>query len=209
MLLGYLAYQVITSLPLQIIKEWSYIVGYAIDWALFIPWIRGETNLSNNPVLLGAYKTKLKVSDFLYYGTNIMKRGPNPILYGIIVVATILLIIAFKRSIREKKSLTGKTKAINSAKEKRLVPSVIAVCVIYIFTAGPRQMLFIIGLFDLRFINRGPYYIYAMVLFILLLAVNHSINIFVYLTMNSKFRGRFKVLFGFTRQCTIKVKPSE
>ena len=53
-------------------------------------------------------------------------------LYGTILIATILLIVVFKRSNQVRKSLTDKTKAGNSAKEKRLDQSVTAVCIIII-----------------------------------------------------------------------------
>ena len=123
----------------------------------------------------------------------------NPILYGTIVIATILLIIAFGRSIRERKSLTNKTKGGNSAKELRLVQSVIAVCVIFIVTSSLKNVVRIMDLINIRWRISPvyPYLPYIDELVDLREAVNHSINIFVYLVVNSKFRGRMKGVFGF------------
>ena len=45
-----------------------------------------------------------------------------------------------------------------------------------------------------------PYLPYIDRLVLFLEAINHSTNIFVYLSMNSKFRDRFKGLFGFKTQ---------
>ena len=40
----------------------------------------------------------------------------------------------------------------------------------------------------------------------LLEAFNHSINIFVYLSTNTKFRGRFKGLFGLTCERSVSAR---
>ena len=122
------------------------------------------------------------------------------VLFGIILVGTILLIILFKRSVNERISLMGDRKikkASNSAKETRLIKSVIAVCVIYILLSGNRHW------FDVMWLSHNldliPLYVqHALdLIFHLLDIFNHSINIFVYFYMNSEFRRSFIKLFCF------------
>ena len=133
-----------------------------------------------------------------FYGRLVMLKLINPLLYGTIAIATILLIMSFKRSLRERKSLTGKTKTSHSAREKRLIQSVIAVCVIFILTSSPINILRIGDVINDIWIN-PRLHTYMEGVGYVLEAFNHSINIFVYLLMNSKFRGRFKGMFGCAR----------
>ena len=125
----------------------------------------------------------------------------NVTLYGIIAVATILLIVVFKRSIRDRQSMLGKTTTNISAKETRLVQSVIVVCAIFIFTSGPVHFIEIMGSFGVRYDWRVSFVL--GIICQIAEAANHSINIFVYLAMNSKFRNTFKGSLGWTliRRC--------
>ena len=133
----------------------------------------------------------------------------NPILYGTIVTAAFLLIIAFRRSIRERKYLTDKTKAGNSDKERKLVQFVITVIIIFIVTSSPKIAIRIMDfIYAYRWIfgPAYPYFPYINRLVLFLEEIYHSINIFVYLSMNSKFRSRFQGLFGLKTQN--EAKPS-
>ena len=157
-----------------------------------------EWNFSYYRMLPNFKRKFIKLQNIDYYGRLVMVKMTNQILYGTIAIATILLIMAFKKSVRERKSLTGKTKTSHSAREKRLVQSVIAVCVIFILTSSPINIMRMEDVIsDKWFYN---YFVFGYVKRVssLLEAFNHSINIFVYLSTNTKFRGRFKGLFGLT-----------
>ena len=204
MILAYWIYVVMTILAFNVVKWWrmhvygdlsNYIIVYDKEW-----------NVSYYMMLPNITRKSIELRNIDFYGRLVMVKMTNQILYGIIAIATILLIMAFKRSVRERKSLTGKTKTSDSAREKRLVQSVIAVCVIFILTSSPINIMRIekvisdkwsYNLFLYPYVNRVSY---------LLEAFNHSINIFVYLSTNSKFRGRFKGLLGSTSVRSVSTK---
>ena len=123
----------------------------------------------------------------------------NMALYGIIIIETILLIFFFKLNMKSRKSLVGKKKERNSAKEKRLVKSVIGVCVFFIITSCPRNMdrLFALWPGALMTLNRHIRVLFPVLygLYQLLDGVNHSFNLFVYMAVNSSFRQSFLDLF--------------
>ena len=196
-ILGYLIYLVMTTLALNLLTWWRHLIttdrsnynrSYHKQWNMYISKML--------PDVQSKWMTITKIEDF---GRMAMVKMPNPILYGIITIATILLIIAFKRSIRERKSLAGKTKASNPAKGQRLVQSVIAVCVIFIATSSPKNIMSLLDAVSPGWFYNIHYGLYITNLGDLLEAINHSCNIFVYLSMNSKFIGRFKGLFGLRR----------
>ena len=116
----------------------------------------------------------------------------NNFLYGIVILETTLLIILFKRSVKDRKAMLGDKKPNDTVKEKRLVQSVIAVCAIYIVTAFPKTLLRMHTSLKL-----SPYLEYTTVQRSLEFfdLINHSINIFVYLKMNRRFRDKFITVF--------------
>ena len=205
MVLGYLVYLVMTTLAFNIISWWQHVISS--DRSNYhIVGYDTETNRSYYGMLPDVSKKFIQMIRIEETGRLVMLKMVNPILYGTILIGTILLIVAFKRSIQVRKSLTDKTKAGNSAKEKRLVQSVIAVCIIFIVTSGPKNLVTLMDTVGEDWLNYNNWWrrigsIYAEYideLAIFVEAVNHSINIFVYLSMNSKFRGRFKGLVGLT-----------
>ena len=207
MVLGYLVYLVMTALAFNIISWWWQHVISSDRSNYHIVGYDTETNRSYYGMLPDVSKKFIQMISIEEIGRLVMLNMVNPILYGTILIGTILLIVAFKKSIQVRKSLTDKTKAGNSAKEKRLVQSVIAVCIIFIVTSGPKNLVTLmdtVGKYWLNYNNwwrRSLGHIYDLYideLAIFVEAVNHSINIFVYLSMNSKFRGRFKGLVGLT-----------
>ena len=123
----------------------------------------------------------------------------NMALYGIIIIETILLIFFFKLNMKSRTSLVGKKKERNSAKEKRLVKSVIGVCVFFIITSCPRNMdrLYAVWPGALMAVNRHLLVLFPVLygLYQLLDGVNHSFNLFVYMAVNSRFRQSFLDLF--------------
>ena len=116
-------------------------------------------------------------------------------LYTIIVIGTTLLVILFKRSIRVRKSLIAKqsTKKM-SAKEAKLVQCVIAVCVIYIVCCTPLNVYDTIT--SLGLLQRIVPYLDRLAF--LARSVNHSVNIFAYLAINSSFRSQLWSLLCFS-----------
>ena len=121
----------------------------------------------------------------------------NYMLYTIIVIGTTLLVILFKRSIRVRKSLIAKqgTKKM-SAKEAKLVQCVIAVCVIYIVCCTPLNVYDTIK--SLGLLQRIRIVPYLDRLAFLARSVNHSVNIFAYLAINSSFRSQLWSLLCFS-----------
>ncbi|GFS15657.1 peptide receptor GPCR [Elysia marginata] len=125
---------------------------------------------------------------------------PNYVLYTAIVVGTVLLVAKFTQTIQVKKSLTGgQGPEKMSNKEKKLIKSVIAVCVIYITTCTPLNVydtLWYTNIIDHIFLLDRCLY--------LVRGLNHALNIFVYIAVNSNFRKEFKSMFCF---CCIDKGP--
>ena len=203
-ILGYWIYVVITILAFNVVKWWRlHVYG---DLSNFIIMYHKEWNVSYYMMLPNISRKSTKLQNIDFYGRLVMVKMTNQILYGTIAIATILLILAFKRSVRERKSLTGKTKTSYSAREKRLVQSVIAVCVIFILTSSPMNIMRIEEVISDKWDNNFFLFPYVNRVSSLLESFNHSINIFVYLSSNSKFRGRFKGLFGLTSVRSVSTK---
>ena len=150
---------------------------------------------------------KLDISNKVVGYTSVfIKAGPNVIMYSLLLLGSILFIIVFKRGIQARKSLTAKNKHSDSVKERRLMQSILVMCIIYIITSGPRTvnrvLQFIFNLVESDFediyfsVARQQYFI---VLQFMLQSINHSFNIFVYLSMNSKFRRIFCQMFCLKR----------
>ena len=141
-----------------------------------------------------------------WYTIVFVKAGPNFIMYSLLLLGSILFIIVFKRGIQARKSLTAKKNHSDSVKERRLMQSILVMCIIYIITSGPRtvnrvlQVIFNLVESDFEDIYysvaRQQYFI---VLQYMLQSINHSFNIFVYLSMNSKFRRLFCQMFCLKR----------
>ena len=142
----------------------------------------------------------------MWYTTVYVKSGSNFIMYSLLLLGSILFIIVFKRGIQARKSLTAKKKHSDSVKERRLMQSILVMCIIYIITSGPRTVNRILQLifnlvesdFEVMYysVARQQYFI---VLQFMLQSINHSFNIFVYLSMNSKFRRIFCQMFCLKR----------
>ena len=122
-------------------------------------------------------------------------------------MVTSLLVIASKRSVKERKSLMGGKKKTtgNQATERKLVLSVLAVCFIYIVLTGPKNLHGALAMpyfndYRASFMNEN-WFSFLTVQSDLL---NHSLNIFVHLSMNSKFRKIFIDLFCFKRNLKLE-----
>ena len=127
--------------------------------------------------------------------------GVNLFLYVLIIIATTLLIILFSRSNKQRNILMAKNKPEYSAKEAKVYKAVIVVCALYIFTAGPNNLLrmfLYLGFLERIIPDSGVsimIYLHFQYLFMVFHAVNHSVNIFVYLNFNSRFRIKFMEIF--------------
>ena len=142
----------------------------------------------------------------MWYTSVFIKGGPNFIMYSLLLLGSILFIIVFKRGIQARKSLTAKNKHSDSVKERRLMQSILVMCIIYIITSCPRTvnrvLIFIFNLVESDF--EDIYYSVALEQYFfvpqyMLQSINHSFNIFVYLSMNSKFRRLFCQMFCLKR----------
>ena len=139
------------------------------------------------------------------YTNGIVSTGCNMIMYALLLLGTTLFVICLTKGVQARKSLMAKKDGNDSAKERRLIKTVIVVCIIYIITAGPislnRALLYLVDaaretwvyiLIKYEQISFNPYYRISLNL---LQNINHCFNIFVYLPMNSKFRRIFCQMF--------------
>ena len=185
LIVGYLPFQ-LTAASVFLIKETvliTIIESYSPSY------------LERSDCLLKNFRFILIVMDSVRLSINIV---PNAIIYILLLVGTILFLVVFKRSIQARKSLTATKKQSDSAKEKRLMQSVLVVCVIYILTSGPRTIEKMISTGSNLFANINllvhiPSYVKYV--FLVLQAINHLFNIFVYLAINSTFRKIFCKIF--------------
>ena len=174
---AFLSYVVLYQLNFRIVADPA---SYFVDNATRLKWIPSVLNKSRF-LIITLFRTQLVA---LYLSNNF--------LYGIVILETTLLIIIFKRSVKDRKAMLGDKKPNDTAKEKRLIQSVIAVCAIYIVTAFPKTLLRVN--YSLRF---SPYLSLTTIQRTLEFfdLINHSVNIFVYLKMNRRFRDKFISLF--------------
>ena len=149
-------------------------------------------------------KQKVEIADQVrYYTAAIAIIAPNVIMYALLLLGTILFVIVFKRSIQARKSLTAKTKPGDSARERKLMRSVLAVCILYTITSAPKSVdrvfenLFLAS--DTSKASSNYFSITTLASFTvpinILQSINHCFNIFVYMSMNSKFRRIFCQMF--------------
>ncbi|GFS27061.1 peptide receptor GPCR [Elysia marginata] len=125
---------------------------------------------------------------------------PNYALYAAIVIGTVILVAVFLRSVQVKQQLTAnKDSQKMSTKEKKLIKSVIGVCLIYIVTCTPRNVYQTMLSLSASSTNSLPtrFAIMLQRYVEIVLSFNHAVNILVYLMVNSSFRERFMKLFCF------------
>ncbi|GFR83330.1 chemosensory receptor A [Elysia marginata] len=154
----------------------------------------------------GGYRLNITNTETRDFGASILKISfmyrstiPNYILYAAIVIGTVLLVFKFWQSVRVKQSLMAvKGPQKMSAAEKRLIKSVVAVCVIYIVTVTPLNLTDTLYFIDSNLVPLNVLWVYVLMLAVSLTrSFNHAINIFVYLVVNSNYRKQFINLFCF------------
>ena len=131
------------------------------------------------------------------------------IAYVLLFVRTNLFLVIFKRSIQVKKLLTAKKKNSDSAKGTKHMQHVFIVCTIYILTCGPRTIERTInGIISSKiYFTRGRSLYedniqipsYAEYVFLVMQAINHTFNNFVYLAIDQTFRKLFYRMFMLNR----------
>ena len=129
-----------------------------------------------------------------HYVSLIFTTAPNVIVFAMLVVGAVVFVIVLKRRADLRKPLKADKDVVDSAKFTRLTLVIFAVCVKYIVTSGPRTIDKMLTDFSVKFDTSGFYKYFVHASFILL-AINHSTNIFLYLVINSKFRKEFRNIF--------------
>ena len=154
-----------------------------------------------------AQRRKEIASKVKWYTSAIVTACPNVIMYALLLLGTTLFVIVFRKGIVARKSLTAKREQIESSRERRLMQSVLVVCIIFILTSGLRSVARMLRYFSeaggrsgllndiVNFTHNSSF---SFVVFFLQ-AINHCFNIFVYLLMNSKFRRSYCKMFCLKR----------
>ena len=196
-MLGYLVILVL-GVTVQILARKYASEYFRLIDVRFLIDVYGEENFG---YYLSCYSHKFVIADaIMIYCRLILAACPNAVMYVLLLLGTTLFIIVFKRSIQSRKSLTAGKKQNNSTKERRLMKSVLLVCIIFIITSGPlsidRLIRFFVHTIDyMQLILRDPHGKVYFIPIDILKSINHCFNIFVYLTMNSKFRRIFCHMF--------------
>ena len=196
-MLGYFMILVL-GMTAQILARKYSLEYFRFTNARFLIDLYGEDNFYH---YLKCNGHKERIADaIVHYCRLVLAACPNAVMYVLLLLGTTLFIIVFKRSIQSRKSLTAGKKQNNSTKERRLMKSVLLVCIIFIITSGPLSIDRLIRFFfhtigGMEFEHRK---VHGKVYFIpidILKSINHCFNIFVYLPMNSKFRRIFCHMF--------------
>ena len=196
-MLGYLVILVLGA-AVQILAEKYASEYFRLINVRFLIDVYGEENFGH---YLSCYSHKHSIADaIMIYCRLILAACPNAVMYVLLLLGTTLFIIVFKRSIQSRKSLTAGKKRNNSTKERRLMKSVLLVCIIFIITSGPlsidRLIRFFFHTIDYtELVRRDSHGKGYFIPIDILKSINHCFNIFVYLTMNSKFRRIFCHMF--------------
>ncbi|GFR57949.1 multitransmembrane protein [Elysia marginata] len=160
--------------------------------AIYVPWFdevgRLRLNMTNT-------ETMEMGTSMVYYGRMLGYNIPRFVLNVAVAIGTVLLVVAFLRRIRTKRALTeSKTPQKLSDREKRLIQSVIAVCLIYIVTSTPATVVDTVAMINNSLIAPMTQ-LFLGSLFNLIQSLNHGVNIFIYLAANVSFRNHFKNMF--------------
>ena len=118
------------------------------------------------------------------YVLKVAIHVPNVFFYAMLVLGTTLFIFVFTRTVHGRGSPTTKHKQNNDVS---LAQCVLALCLVHIFASGPRTVERMFNDFSIK-LGQNKYYKYYVYASYILLAINHSINIAIYLVTNSKFR---------------------
>ena len=119
----------------------------------------------------------------------------------VVVAGTVFLIVRFKQSRQLRLSMTGSAEQSDkmSAKDIRLIRTVISICVIYIVGVLPNVSLYAACTIypDLNVSNPyfGKFLLLAYYVCDVFQAMSSSVNIFVYFNMGSRYKDTFRQTF--------------
>ena len=178
---GMVIYETATSLP-QI---------------FFLGWSVTTSPLTNRTLVIFD-RTKYKPTPSIY-AVAASYSFPTIACFIIVLVGTIFLIVSFNKSRRLRDSMTGTKTERMSTKDAILVRSVIIICIIFIVGAFPSVLIYIVATLYPRFYiydpELGNIQILSLRVALIFLTTSSSVNIFVYLSLSSRFRQIFKQSF--------------
>ena len=131
---------------------------------------------------------------FRYYVPLILTTVPSAIVFVMLVLETIAFAVVLKRGADLGKLFITEKDLIDSANFTRLTLCMFAVCIKHVFTYGPTMAIELAFGFNLQF-KLVVYFQCCANVGDILLAINYSTNIFLYLVINSKFRTEFRNIF--------------
>ena len=138
---------------------------------------------------------------FRLYFSLIVTAVPSVIVIKILVLEIILFVVILKRSADMRKPLKAEKEQIDSINFTRHILCIFAFCVKYVITSGPRTIVEM--MFEFSLFNNHRLYHNLILGFDMLLAINHSTNIFVYLIINPNFREELRNIFLLKRRIDI------
>ena len=139
---------------------------------------------------------------FPKYVSLIFTAVPSGIVFIILVLEIILFAVVLKRSADLRKPLMDDKEQIDSVNFTRLSFCICLVAVKHVFTSGRSTIVEMMFQFKLWNFYR-IYYKYCRHIFDIVLGINHSTNIFVYLIINPKFRKQFRDIFLLKRDAKV------
>ncbi|BFZ15178.1 hypothetical protein BsWGS_18217 [Bradybaena similaris] len=153
----------------------------------------------NKSVLLyGKIDNREKIEGVVYLTNNIL-----PICFFLlIVVCTIILIKTLRKSAKWRKLSTG-AKETTSSRDTKVIKLVLIIAIVFIFCYAPGAVFFMWVLLDrdMRIDGRQKNFLIAFFSLLLFLeSINATVNFFVYITMNSKFKLAFEQLITVHRK---------
>ena len=128
---------------------------------------------------------------FQKYVSLIFTAVPSGIVLIMLVLEIILFAVVLKRSADLRKPLMADKEQIDSFNFTRLSFCICLVAVKHVFTSGRSTVVEMMFQFKLWSVYR-IYDKYCRHIFDIVLAINHSTNMFVYLIINPKFRKQFR-----------------
>ena len=179
-------------------------VYFVADWVLNL--------ILNDPcsfVWVGDIKLWVRPQFFLFvstwkfrlYFSLIVTAVPSVIVIKILVLEIILFVVVLKRSADMRKPFIAEKEQIDSINFTRHTLCIFAFSVKHVITSGPRTIMEM--MFEFSLLNNHRLYNHLIVGFDMVLAINHSTNMFVYLIINPKFREELRNIFLLKRRTNI------
>ena len=138
---------------------------------------------------------------FRLYFSLIVTAVPSVIVIKILVLEIILFVVVLKRSADMRKPLIAEKEQIDSIDFTRYTLCIFAFSVKHVITSGPRTIVEM--MFECSLLINHRLYHNLIVGFDMLLAINHSTNIFVYLIINPKCREQLRNIMMLKRRTNI------